>query len=98
MSQANAAHSTRARDLSPVGGNRRSNLPALIDTQTHDLVAAAGLEARICHALMVLSQEAERINNKKVRLRARLDVLRALEASVELAERHLPIPTMVEGA
>jgi hypothetical protein len=45
---------------------------------------------------MVLSREAERINNKKARLRARLDVLRALAASVEFAE--LPIPTMVEGA
>jgi hypothetical protein len=37
-----------------------------------DLAAAAGLEARICHALLVLSREAERINNKKARLRARL--------------------------
>jgi hypothetical protein len=98
MSQANAAHSTRARDLSSlVGINRRRNLPAL-NTQTaaRDLVAAAGLEARICHALVVLSREAERINSKKARLRARLDVLRALEASVELAD--LPVPTMVEGA
>jgi hypothetical protein len=85
------------RDLSPIGGNRRRNLPALnTQTVTRDLVAAAGLEARICHALMVLSREAERINNKKARLRARLDVLRALAASVEFAE--LPIPTMVEGA
>jgi hypothetical protein len=61
-----------------------------------DLAAAAGLEAKICHALLVLSREAERINNKKARLRARLDVLRVLEASVELAERRLlPVPSMV---
>jgi hypothetical protein len=51
MSQANAAHSTRAPDLSLVGVNRRSTLPALIDARTGDLVAAAGLEARICHKL-----------------------------------------------
>ena len=54
----------RARFV-PCRGNRRRNLPALIDTRTAASDLAAGLESRICHVLMVLSREAERINNKK---------------------------------
>jgi hypothetical protein len=84
MAKAIRAHSTRVRDLSRAQDPNPPSVEAL--------AAAAGLEARICHAMVVLSREAERIENKRARLLARLDVLRALEASVELAELRVPLP------